>query len=88
MRHHLIGRRTLTLSLALLVGWSPATSVAQDAPQADKAPDSALWREAGIVKLARALEPPPLNLPDLSGRLVDVRQLRGQVVLVYFWATW
>ena len=88
MRDPLIGRRTLTLWLAWLVCWLPAASVAQDAPQADKTPDLTLWRAAGIVRLARPADPPPLILPDLSGHLVDLRQLRGQVVLVYFWATW
>ena len=76
------------LLLALLVWWLPEVSVAQDPPQAGKTPDSTLWRAAGIVRLARPADPPPLILPDLSGHLVDLRQLRGQVVLVYFWATW
>ena len=61
---------------------------AQNAPQADTTPESALWREAGVVRLPRPIDPPPIVLSDLSGRLVDLRQLRGQVVLLYFWATW
>jgi hypothetical protein len=50
--------------------------------------DAALWRAAGVVRLPVSIQAPPLRLNDLSGELVDLRQLRGQLVMVYFWATW
>ena len=31
---------------------------------------------------------PAFALPDLQGRTVRLEDLRGKVVMLYFWATW
>jgi cytochrome oxidase Cu insertion factor (SCO1/SenC/PrrC family) len=31
---------------------------------------------------------PPFALPDLDGRQVRLADLRGKVVLLFYWATW
>ena len=31
---------------------------------------------------------PAFALPDLSGKTVRLEELRGKVVLLFFWATW
>ncbi len=40
----------------------------------------------------QAYDPPKLApafaLPDLTGQTVQLSDLRGKVVLVFFWATW
>jgi cytochrome c biogenesis protein CcmG, thiol:disulfide interchange protein DsbE len=49
---------------------------------------------AASARAERALQPwkggdtPALTLPDLRGRTVNLRELKGRVVLVNFWATW
>jgi peroxiredoxin len=57
------------------------------APTLAAAPSEALLAELQLVPGGGA-RPPALSLPDLDGRTVSLAGLRGQVVLVYFWATW
>ena len=80
-------RRALCLAvLAGLLVLPDARPVS--AVQAAPAADAALWSAVDAVPSASRSGTPSLRLPALSGGVVDVRQLRGRVVLVYFWASW
>jgi hypothetical protein len=61
----------------------PAFSV-----RAEPAHEAALWRAVDAVVSTDRAVAPSLRLMALSGDVVDLRQLRGRVVLVYFWASW
>jgi cytochrome oxidase Cu insertion factor (SCO1/SenC/PrrC family) len=49
------------------------------------APDFASMQVAPYVPPKPA---PSLALPDLEGKTVRLTDLKGKVVLVFFWATW
>jgi peroxiredoxin len=40
------------------------------------------------VRFQQELLAPDFNLPDLEGTLHRLHDLKGQVVLLVFWATW
>ena len=58
-----------------------ATMIAAAAPLATSASETQLRKWTGA-------ETPVLARPDLTGRTIDLKDLRGRVVLVNFWATW
>jgi hypothetical protein len=80
-------RRALCLvvlaGLLALPDARPASAV-----QAEPAAEAALWSAVDALPSAARAVAPPLRLPALSGGVVDLRQLRGRLVLVYFWASW
>ena len=78
-------RRVARLAVPALVMLSAVLTAAASTLAA--APSEALLAELQLVPGGGAT-PPALSLPDLDGRTVSLAGLRGQVVLVYFWATW
>ncbi len=75
--------------VATMVGLTIAGAIRAVLPaEAESSVDAALWQAAGVVRLPTSMESPQLLLSDLSGELVDLRQLRGRLVMLYFWATW
>lgn len=42
----------------------------------------------GLSQLAQQLKAPDLKLNNLDEEIVDIKALKGQVIIVNFWATW
>ncbi len=69
----------------LLVG--PPTAPVGRA-RADDGAGAALWQGAGVTPRADRAPAPGFVLSDLAGQKVNLHDLRGRVVMLYFWATW
>jgi len=52
------------------------------------APPGSLLEALQLARPTSRLEAPPFDLATLHGRSVRLADLRGRVVLLYFWATW
>jgi len=78
----------LMIVVATIVGLLVAARSECSPPDTKPGIDGSVWQAAGILPFPRPAQAPSLRLSDLSGKTVDVRQLRGRLVMVYFWATW
>lgn len=79
-----MNRSTLVAILVTLALAAPGAALAPAA----EGPPADLWRAAGVIPPVEPVEAPPVSLRDLAGRTVDLDDLRGRVVMLYFWATW
>ncbi|NWF94179.1 MAG: redoxin domain-containing protein [Syntrophaceae bacterium] len=49
---------------------------------------SAQFSEAGVEKFRVPVEAPEFALTDLSGSKISLKELRGKVIVLNFFATW
>ena len=78
-----------TIAVLLLLGLIAAVDAARvSSASAEPAVEAAVWRAAGITPAAQPVRAPALQLGDLSGTPVDLKQFQGKLVMLYFWATW
>ena len=70
-------RRSLTVIffLAIFLLWNTPMVTAQ-------------FSEAGIEKLRVAVDAPDLTLKELGGGKISLKELRGKIILLNFFATW
>ena len=70
-------RRSLTVIFLLIIIllWNTPTVTAQ-------------FSEAGIEKLRVAVDAPDLTLKELGGGKISLKELRGKIILLNFFATW
>ena len=70
-------RRLLVVVLFLVTFllWNALTATAQ-------------FSEAGVEKLRVAVDAPDFTLKELSGGKISLKELRGKIILLNFFATW
>jgi len=65
----------LVFFLAIFMLWTPPVVVAQ-------------FSEAGVQKLRVAVDAPDFTLKEIGGGKVSLKELRGKIILLNFFATW
>ena len=65
----------LVFSMAILMLWNAPVAVAQ-------------FTEAGVQKLRVAVDAPDFTLNQIGGGKISLKELRGKVILLNFFATW
>jgi len=70
----------LAAGLIALVAWTAAS--------ADQPAVTALVKRLDLVAYRSGTTPPPFTGPTLDARHLSLAELRGQVVIITFWASW
>jgi len=65
----------LVLLLAIFMLWNAPVVVAQ-------------FTEAGVQKLRVAVDAPDFTLKEIGGGKISLKELRGKIILLNFFATW
>ncbi len=79
----LVGLAVLVGLVALPATWRAAPPRGSDPPTgADP------WSAAEVSRATHQVAAPVIELQDLLGHRIDLRQLQGRIVLVYFWGSW
>ena len=77
----------LAQAVATLAKTSPKTSD-KTSPKAQAQPTTANEPEPPLQEHPTQSLAPDLRLPDLAGKMRDLKDYRGKIVLLNFWATW
>ncbi len=73
----------MTMRRLLVVVFFLVTSLLWNAPTV-----TAQFSEAGVEKLRVAVDAPDLTLKTLGGGKISLKELRGKIILLNFFATW
>lgn len=74
----------MTLKLLMALIW--AGILGTQGP--DLLPNQSEAAQSIFHSYAKPLQAPEFSLEDLQGKRVNLRDHRGQVILINFWATW
>lgn len=50
--------------------------------------DAADFEALNLIRFPKTIELPDIILPDLDGKKVHLRGLKGKVLMLNFWTTW
>ncbi len=84
------GRRLagLALGAALLLGACSGDAGDSSDPDTASAPQAPIAAEVGAGEVRVGEAAPTFRFSAVDGRVLDLSELRGQAVIVNFWATW